>query len=397
MAYRDSPLSALKAPLTWIAAAVAIVVGVAALALVLTDHRGRNEGVYGAARGEFDEAMEPVTNVVSAPFRWIGAGGNYVGGYFFAMHENQVLHKQVQELQRWRDAAVALKNLNLRYEALLKLRTEPPINMVTARVVSDARGPFSDARLADAGAVAGVKVGNPAMSEDGVIGRVIGVAPNASRILLLTDVSSRTPVLIDRSNARAILTGDGGPNPKLEYVRGADPVKDNDVVLTSGDGGLYPRGLPVGVAAKDYRGVWRVRLYSDRAGVDFVRILLFDDFAQSVDQAALTASATTLPPLTPDEQQQLDAARAAAAKPPPPPSVTAPTGTPTPATPPAQASASASKEVRTVHVQTASDAPAQPKPAVKPTTKSAKSKPKIPKGAFQPDDLPAKHGRPGGV
>ena len=104
MAYRDSPLSALKAPLTWIAAAVAIVVGVAALALVLTDHRGRNEGVYGAARGEFDEAMEPVTNVVSAPFRWIGAGGNYIGGYFFAMHENQVLHKQVQELQRWRDA-----------------------------------------------------------------------------------------------------------------------------------------------------------------------------------------------------------------------------------------------------------------------------------------------------
>ena len=393
MAYRDSPLSALKTPLTWIAAAVAIVVGLIALALVLTDHRGRSEGVYGAARGEFDEAMEPVTNVVSAPFRWISAGGSYVGGYFFAVHENQALHKQVQELQRWRDAAVALKNLNLRYEALLKLRTEPPINMVTARVVSDVRGPFSDARLADAGSAAGVKVGNPAMSEDGVIGRVVGVAPNASRILLLTDVSSRTPVLIDRSNARAILTGDGGPNPRLEYVRGADPVKDGDVVLTSGDGGLYPRGLPVGVAARDYRGVWRVRLYSDRAGVDFVRILLFDDFAQSVDQAALTASAAALPPLSPDEQQQLDAARAAAAKPPPPPSVTAPTGAPSTATPPVQASPAASKDVRAVHVQTAGDA--SPKPKLAP--KAAKSKPKIPKGAFQPDDEPAKRNRPDGV
>ena len=149
--------------------------------------------------------------------------------------------------------------------------------------------------------------------------------------------------------------------------------------------------------------MWRVRLYSDRAGVDFVRILLFDDFAQSVDQAALTASATTLPPLTPDEQQQLDAARAAAAKPPPPPSVTAPTGAPTPATPPAQTSTPAQKDVRAVRVQTASDAPARPKPVVKPAkskpvAKLPKSKPKIPKGAFQPDNLPpAKRGRPGGL
>jgi rod shape-determining protein MreC len=320
VAFRDSPFQALKAPLTWAAAAVAVVVALVALALLLTDHStAHNAGPYGAARGEFDEVMEPITNVLSAPARWVTGAGEYGGGYFFAVSENRALKKQLAEMQRWRDAAIALKNLNLRYESLLKLRTEPPIPMVSARVVSDSRGPFGNARLADAGAAAGVKIGNPAMSEDGVVGRIVGVTKDASRILLLTDVQSRTPVLIDRTNARAILTGDGGPNPKLEFVRGLNSVQDGDMVLTSGDGGLYPRGLPVGVAAKDYRGVWRVRLYSDRAAIDFVRILVFDDFSRMVSQAELAQ--TALPALTPEEQAQLQAAKTAAAKPAPIPAV----------------------------------------------------------------------------
>ncbi len=391
MAFRDSPFQALKAPLTWTAAAVAVVVGVVALGLVLTDHRtSGNAGGYGAVRGEFDEVMEPVVNVLSAPAHWLSGFSDWSGGYFFAVSQNRELKKQVAEMQRWRDAAISLKNLNLRYESLLKLRTEPPIPMVSARVVSDARGPFSDARLADAGAADGVKIGNPAMSEDGVVGRVVGVTNNASRILLLTDVESRTPVLIDRTNARAILTGDGGPNPKLEFVRGLNSVKDGDMVLTSGDGGLYPRGLPVGVAAKDFRGVWRVRLYSDRAAIDFVRILVFDDFSQMVSQAQLAQSA--MPALTPEEQAQLEAARTAAAKP-ASPSVGGPgasPASPTAVSPPPSAPAPHVKSVGS-----ASDA-AQPKKSV--AKAKAPSKPKIPRGQFKPDEVLAQPApdQPGG-
>ncbi len=382
MAFRDSPFSALKAPLTWTAAAVAVVVAVVALGLLLTDHRSSSGG-YAAARGEFDEVMEPVVNIFSAPAHWLAGAGEFSGGYFFAVSQNRELKKEVAEMQRWRDAAISLKNLNLRYESLLKLKTEPPIPMVTARVVSDSRGPFSDARLADAGSADGVKIGNPAMSEDGVVGRVVGVTKNASRILLLTDVESRTPVLIDRTNARAILTGDGGPNPKLEFIHGLNSVKDGDMVLTSGDGGLYPRGLPVGVAAKDYRGVWRVRLYSDRAAIDFVRILVFDDFSQMVNQAELADS--SLPALTPEEQAQLEAARTAASKPPSTPPTSAPTSAPTTSPPDAPAPAQASPPPRPAR----QDAPAPAASSSKPKHAAAKTgpKPKIPKGQFKPDEV----------
>jgi len=307
LAFREGPFQDLKVPLTWAGALAAVVAIIAAGALLVAE-RGEGEGppAYDTARREFDQVVAPVAGVVAAPFRWTVQGVDYVRGYFFAVSENRRLRQRVADLERWRDAALALKNINSRYEALLKLRTEPPIPMVSARVVLDARGPFSNARLADAGSDRGVKVGNPVLSERGVVGRVVGVSRNVSRILMLTDVESRTPVLVDRTNARAILTGDGGLIPRLDFVRGRDPVKEGDMILTSGDGGLFPRGLPIGVATKDLRGGWRVRLYADDSNIDYVRILVFDDFSQMADMSALADA--PLPPLTPQEKAEIEAA-----------------------------------------------------------------------------------------
>jgi len=118
--------------------------------------------------------------------------------------------------------------------------------------------------------------------------------------VLLTDVASRTPVLVDRTDARALLTGDGSDNPRLEFVRGAGSVQAGDRILSSGDGGGLPRGIPIGVAAKGIDGSWRVKLFSDRGAIDYVRVLLFQDFGQLIDPNALNApplaGLTTAPP-----------------------------------------------------------------------------------------------------
>jgi rod shape-determining protein MreC len=242
--------------------------------------------------------------------------------------------------------------------------------MASARIVTDSRGPFANSRLANAGSEAGIRPGNPVMSENGLVGRIVGVTKGASRVLLLTDVASRTPVMIDRTNARAILTGDGGPNPKLEYLRGQNPVKSGDLVLTSGDGGVFPRGLPVGVAVKGLDGRWRVVLASDKAPVDFVRILLFEDFTQVVNRAALehaappppTPGAETLPPPQPETP-----AVAAAAAP-------APGATP-PAKTDAAKPADATTAAKAPAPKSAATKPAEKSPAAKPTEKAPAVKP----------------------
>ena len=288
MSFRDNPLGELKVPLTWAAAIALVVAIVAATAILVSDRRETFKAeAYGATRRASDTVLAPVSDALATPTRWVGDGVDVVRGYFGAVSENNDLRRQLKDMRQWRDLAVALRDENERYRTVLGLKTEPPIPMVAARIVSDSRGPFADTRLANAGKEKGVKPGNPVMSENGLVGRVIGVTTGASRVLLLTDIASRTPVMIDRTNARAILTGDGGPNPRLDYLRGRDPIREGDRLLTSGDGGVLPRGLPVGTAVKGLDGRWRAVLASDRAAIDFVRILLFEDFTQVLNQREL--------------------------------------------------------------------------------------------------------------
>jgi rod shape-determining protein MreC len=381
MSLRDNPLGELRVPLTWTAGVVFIVVLIASVAILLSDRREDfDTDAYGQPRTLSDKVMAPVGDALSQPGRWTGAGVDGVKGYFGAVSENRRLRLELKKMQQWRDVAIALKDSNERYQALLGLKTDPPIMMASARVVTDSRGPFANSRLANAGSEAGIKPGNPVMSENGLVGRVVGVTNGVSRVLLLTDVASRTPVMIDRTNARAILTGDGGPNPKLEYLRGLDPVKSGDRVLTSGDGGVFPRGLPVGVAVKGLDGKWRVVLASDRAPVDFVRILLFQDFTQIANKAGLnkvavpdpTPGASTLPPPEPVAPPSAVAATKptdvkpadaqAGAKP-----ATAGAAAPKPATTPANTATAAKPAAATPAA--AKPPAAKPVPAKAPTTK----------------------------
>lgn len=291
MAFRDGPFENLKVPLAWTAAVVVLAGVVAAVLLLLGDRRAPNgEPGYAEVRGGFEAAAGPVGGVFAAPVRWVGAASDYVGGYFFAVSENRRLKRELEELAPWRDQAIALKNVNARYEAMLGLRTEPAVAMVTGRTISDSRGPFVNARLVDVGSEKGVRIGNPVLNEHGLVGRISGVTGGVSRMILLTDVASRTPVLIDRTDARALLTGDGSGNPRLEFVRGVGSVQAGDRVLSSGDGGGLPRGIPIGVVARGIDGSWRVKPFSDRGAIDYVRVLLFQDFGQLVNPDALNAA-----------------------------------------------------------------------------------------------------------
>jgi rod shape-determining protein MreC len=377
---RDNQLGELKVPLTWAAAIALIVAGVAATAILLSDRRETFKAeAYGATRKASDTVLAPVGDALSAPGRWIGSGVGAVQDYFMAGSQNRELKAELKDMRQWRDVAIALKDENARYRILLGLKTDPPIPMVAARIVTDSRGPFSDTRLANAGQDKGVKPGNPVMSENGLVGRVIGVTNGASRVLLLTDIASRTPIMIDRTNARAILTGDGGPNPRLDYLRGRDPIREGDRLLTSGDGGVLPRGLPVGTATRGLDGRWRVVLASDRAPIDFVRILLFEDFTQVVNQKEL--SKLPVPPPTAGD-------RTVAA----PPGPAAPTAA-APAAKPAAAQPAKPAEAKPADLKPAAksaDVPAKaadkpkPKPAADgakpsattPATDAAKPKPK---------------------
>jgi rod shape-determining protein MreC len=188
------------------------------------------------------------------------------------------LEAEVRELTQWRDLAQTMALRMKRYETLLNLigETEPPA--VTARIVTEERGPFSSTRIANAGIAEGVKEGFGAINEHGLVGRVIRVGEHTARILMVTDYNSRIPVRGDKSGDRALLVGDNRSGARIVESETPERIVEGEIWRTSGDDGQLPFGVPVGRAVRDGDD-WRIELAAEQGPVDFVRLIPPPDFA----------------------------------------------------------------------------------------------------------------------
>jgi rod shape-determining protein MreC len=157
--------------------------------------------------------------------------------------------------------------------SLLRLVPQPAVSFVTARVIANSGGAFVRNFLVDAGSDSGVARGQAVITGDGLVGRVVEVGTRAARILLVTDLNSRIPVIVERSRQRAILSGDNSGRPLLEYRDPAAAVNIGDRLVTSGEGGVFPPGLPVGVVSAVNGGTPRVAPYVELSRVEYVRIV----------------------------------------------------------------------------------------------------------------------------
>ncbi len=234
-----------------------------------------------AVRGGIDASRESMDGV-AANLANFSSG---IAGWSFGFGRNAEdeakiaeLEARVRDLQRWKDLAETMALRMERYEKLLDLVGETQGQSVTARVVAEENGPFAATRIANAGAANGVREGFAVVNENGLVGRVIRVGEYTSRILLLTDFSSRIPVMGTQSGDRALLVGDSGTGAQLLEPETPDKIIAGEVWVTSGDDGKLPLGVRVGTARKDGAG-WRIDLEMERSPVDFVRLVPPPDFA----------------------------------------------------------------------------------------------------------------------
>jgi rod shape-determining protein MreC len=199
---------------------------------------------------------------------------NY-GNFFDVYAQNRELRREIQRLHAWRETARQFEEENAQLRALNNVRLVPHSTFVTGDVIADSGGPFLQSALVNVGARDGVIDGSAAVDGNGLVGRVVGVGDHATRLLLLTDFSSRVPVLVQPSGLRAILSGNGTGAPLLEFLENPEEVKPGDLVRTSGDGGVFPPNLPVGRLVALPGGAWRVALSADFARLEFVRLLRY--------------------------------------------------------------------------------------------------------------------------
>ena len=209
--------------------------------------------------------------------------------------ENARLEAENQRLLGWVAAARQFEQENRALRSLLQMRPEPASRFLSARIIADTGGPFVRTVLVDAGTRHGVTGGQIAMAPGGVIGRVTSAGPRSARVLLLTDLNSRLPVQLQATRERAILTGDNTDRPRLSFLPQAARVHPGDVVVTSGHGGLFPPGLPVGRVETVGGGEPRVRLWTDGRPAELLTILDY----MSADAAPPETASADLPGFPP--------------------------------------------------------------------------------------------------
>lgn len=245
------------------------------------------------ARTLVADVFEPILSAAAQPVGVVNAAIGWVDDILFVHEENFRLRTENARLLQWQEVARRLEQDNASMRRLLAAGPDLSNRFVTGRVIADGGGSFVRTALLNIGAKDGVKKGQAVIGEGGYVGRVAEVGYRASRILLLTDLNSRLPVMLQEGGHRAVLTGDNSPFPRLEYLSGAAKPAVGMHVVTSGDGGQFPAGIPVAEIVSIDGGV-RVRPLVDLGRLDFLRVMQFDE--TRVDAEDPTA---VMPPLLP--------------------------------------------------------------------------------------------------
>jgi len=292
---------------------------VLAVALVLI---GKAQStLFDRARARVTDWMAPELAWGHRPFDAVSSWWANVGEGYNVYQENVRLKEENARLRQWQTVAVMLDARVKRYQLLLHAVPQAALSSTLAHVIGRAKRPFLETMILDAGKANGVKPGQAVIDMRGMIGRIFLAGEHTSWVILLSDLNSRIPVTIEPGHAQAILTGDNAKAPALETLAQGVVVHPGDQVVSSGDGGILPPGLPVGTVILDNNAL-RVALLADPASSQDVEIV---DFKNSIETPPtptkndLPVSAAGLPPATP----------------PPPVTTNVQTPAPAPAAPPA--------------------------------------------------------------
>ncbi|MGE0180891.1 MAG: rod shape-determining protein MreC [Parvularculaceae bacterium] len=291
------------------------------LILLLSSLYAAEASVFKKARETAMETAAPVLALFAGPIGWVHDRVGDVSDYFRVLEENKALREENAALRQWEDEARSLRAVISALEELDAYNAPPAAKPINAFVIGEANEAYAHSMIVNAGAKDGAEVGFAAVDERGMIGRIVDVAPNASRILLLNDIQSRIPVFVEGSYVEGLLVGRSTSNPTIAItmLANGDRIEPGQRVVTSGAGGVLPRGLTVGVISKLTEKEAIVELSADYARTRLVRIIDYD-FPQ-VDEATPepvdeSVSAPTTEDAAPPRAATAPAAQAAATPPP---------------------------------------------------------------------------------
>ena len=272
MAKRPGTVMRLATPLkAWVQRFLFLLLAMAAFALMLL---GKADiALIDRARTAVQDGLTPLLDGLSKPIATVNGLIDYASELANLQAQNEALRQSNEQLLAWEATAREVMAENARLRGLLNFVPDPAVTYLSARVIGDQGGAFVRSILVSAGTAEGVRRGQAAMTGEGLVGRVVSVGQRSSRVLLLTDINSRVPVLVGEARHRAMLVGDNSALPDLLYLADDAQLAVGDTVVTSGNGGVFPPGLPIGRVASVEDGIAEVSPFVDWAHLEAIRLL----------------------------------------------------------------------------------------------------------------------------
>ena len=249
---------------------VLVIVGVALMLIAKADI-----SMMERLRAQVTDSVAPIIDFMSRPVSVINNIIIQFSDLTTVYEKNAILRQDKERLLHWQSVARMLESENKALRAQLNYVPGPQATYVSARVIADTGGAFAHSVLLNIGYQPGVDKGHAVVTGEGLVGRVESVGNRATRVLLISDLNSRIPVLIESSRARAILVGNNSNRPRLIHLLPGAIVSPGDRIVTSGHGGVFPVGLPVGLVDAVNEGGISVLPFVPRDRLEYVRILDF--------------------------------------------------------------------------------------------------------------------------
>lgn len=232
-----------------------------------------NPRLMSGAKIAATDIISPLLSTFVQPFQNMAEAVSSVSGLTELRAENAQLKTENIRLKEWYQTALMLQAENHSLQELLNLQVNPEHKYVTARVISDTSNAYIKTALITAGQKDGIKKNQAVLAGDGMIGRIVEAGKNSSRVLLLTDINSRIPILIEGTSQRAIMAGNNSNFPVLKHLPKDIGVIEGARIITSGHGGVFPTGLPIGRIVKADRNGYAIKIYADMDKVNYARVV----------------------------------------------------------------------------------------------------------------------------
>ena len=217
------------------------------------------------------------TFIVSIPENFIKKTYIATKKHFKVYEENEILREKLNfELSKNYNSEYILeenKRLKSTIEELDTVSSE-----IIGKVLVDKKSPFLRSVIVNRGSKDGIELGMAVMDKSYLIGKVVEVSFTSSRVLLLSDLNSKVPVDIMPNNIQSILSGTGEDTGIIQYTRQQELIENDAIVFTSGAGGLFKSGIPIGTIFKDPNNSnINVKFFSDFSQLRFVKIISFKE------------------------------------------------------------------------------------------------------------------------